>query len=288
MSRGAAGRSTGMTVLDAAAFAELTERHRRELHVHCYRMLASDDDADDAVQELLLRAWRARDSFDGGPHARAWLYRIGTTVCLDLLRARKRRPVAASSFAEVPWLQPYPDRQLDGVPEAGPDAVAVARETVELAFLVALQVLPPRRRAALLARDVLGCTAAEAAALLGTSVPAANSAVQRARTTLAGHLPTRRADWAAPRPDPVERELLERFIDAHERCDAAAAPGTTRSGRSSSTSCGWWTAGSPRSRRSATPCSRTSACLRRSTGDSAQFSVQIAKFSTLANDTQAT
>ena len=225
MSRGVGRRSTGMTVLDAAAFAELTERHRRELHVHCYRMLASYDDADDAVQELFLRAWRARDTFDGGPHARAWLYRIGTTVCLDLLRARRRRPVAASSFAEVPWLQPYPDRQLDEVvaPDSGPDAVAVARETVELAFLAALQVLPPRQRAALLARDVLGCTAAETAALLGTSVPAANSAVQRARTTLAGHLPAQRADWSAPRPDPAERELLERFIDAHERCDAAAA-----------------------------------------------------------------
>lgn len=210
---------------DEAAFAELTARHRRELHVHCYRMLASFDEAEDAVQETFLRAWRGRDGFDGGPLVRAWLYRIATNVCLDLLRRRSRRLTALHSFAEVPWLQPYPDGLLDEVapPDDQPDAVAVERETIELAFLAAMQLLPPRQRAALLVRDVLGWPASDTAALLETSVAAANSALQRARATLQEHLPPRRAEWAAGQPNAEERALLERFIDAHERCDAGAA-----------------------------------------------------------------
>ena len=202
--------------LDESTFDELTRRHSRELHLHCYRMLASFDDAQDALQETLLRAWGARDRFEGGAFARAWLYRIATNVCLNVVRSRRR----VDSFADISWLQPYPDVLLD---EVGPADQVVQRETVELAFLAALQVLPPRQRAALLARDVLDLTAAETARLLRTSVPAANSALQRARTTLRQHLPDERSQWPSGSPGPAERQLLARFIDAHQRCDAEAA-----------------------------------------------------------------
>jgi RNA polymerase sigma-70 factor (TIGR02960 family) len=210
---------------EESAFAALTERHRRELHVHCYRMLASFDEAEDAMQETFLRAWRGRDGFDGSTLFRAWLYRIATNVCLDMRRRSARQAPAMRSFAEVPWLQPYPDQLLDEVAPSDrePDAVAVERETIELAFLAAMQVLPPRQRAALIARDVLGWPASETASLLDTSVAAANSALQRARATIKEHLPARRAEWTAGDPSAEERALLERFIDAHERCDAAAA-----------------------------------------------------------------
>jgi RNA polymerase sigma-70 factor (TIGR02960 family) len=210
---------------EESAFAALTERHRRELHVHCYRMLASFDDAEDAVQETFLRAWRGRDRFDRGTLFRAWLYRIATNVCLDLVRQKSRRVAKLDSFAEVAWLQPYPDRLLDeaGPSDERPDAVAVERETIELVFLAALQLLPPRQRAALIARDVLGWSANETASLLEIGVAAANSALQRARATMRGHLPPRREEWSAREPSDQERALLARFIDAHERCDAAAA-----------------------------------------------------------------
>ena len=225
---GSAAGSEGASVTAAhleSRFAELTERHRRELHLHCYRMLASFDEAEDAVQETLLRAWRARDTFDGSAMFRAWLYRIATNVCLDQLRRRARHPTALASFAEVPWLQPYPDRLLDEIAPAAdrPDEVVVERETVALAFIAALQVLPPRQRAALISRDVLGWSASQTADLLQTSVAAANSALQRARVTMAGHLPARRSDWPAGQPSPQERALLDQFIDAHERGDAEAA-----------------------------------------------------------------
>jgi RNA polymerase sigma-70 factor (ECF subfamily) len=210
---------------DEAAFPALLERHRRELHVHCYRMLASFDEAEDAVQETYLRAWRSRDRFEAGSLLRAWLYRIATNVCLDQLRRHARRPGPLRSFAEVPWLQPYPDALLDEIAGPGddPDAVVVDRETIELAFLAALQVLPPRQRAALIARDVLGWSARETATLLETSVAAANSALQRARATMQDHLPERRSEWSTGAPSAEERDLLAQFIDAHERCDAAAA-----------------------------------------------------------------
>jgi RNA polymerase sigma-70 factor (TIGR02960 family) len=206
------------------AFAELTERHRRELHVHCYRMLASFEEAEDAVQETLLRAWRSRDTFDGSM-IRAWLYRIATNVCLDMLRRTSRRLTTVHNFSEVPWIQPYPDALLDEVAPSHdqPDAVIVERETIELAFLAAMQVLPPRQRAALIARDVLGWPAIETASLLETSVAAANSALQRARATMQEHLPARRSEWSAGEPSAEERALLEQFIDAHERGDAALA-----------------------------------------------------------------
>src|SRR6202011_1443132 len=210
---------------EESAFAALTERHRRELHVHCYRMLASFDEAEDAVQETFLRAWRSRDSFDGSSLFRAWLYRIATNVCLDVRRRSSRRLTTMRSLAEVPWLQPYPDRLLDEVAPSDeqPDAVAVERETIELVFLAAMQVLPPRQRAALIVRDVLGWPASETASVLETSIAAANSALQRARATMQQHLPPRRAEWSAGEPSAQERALLERFIDAHERGDAAAA-----------------------------------------------------------------
>jgi RNA polymerase sigma-70 factor (ECF subfamily) len=210
---------------DDAAFSALTERHRRELHVHCYRMLASFDEAEDAVQETFLRAWRSRDTFDGRSLFRAWLYRIATNVCLDVLRQSSRRLTTMHSFAEVPWLQPYPDALLDEVApsENEPEAVVVERETIELAFLAAMQLLPPRQRAALIVRDVLGWPASDTASLLETSVAAANSALQRARETMQAHLPARRAEWAAGKPSAEERALLERFIDAHESGDAPAA-----------------------------------------------------------------
>jgi RNA polymerase sigma-70 factor (ECF subfamily) len=212
-------------VADESAFAELTQRHRRELHVHCYRMLASFDEAEDAVQETFLRAWRGRDGFDGSTMFRAWLYRIATNVCLDQLRSRTRRLTHMPTYAEVPWLQPYPDQLLDEIAptEDEPDSVVVERETIELAFLAAMQVLPPRQRAALIARDVLGWPASETATLLETSVAAANSALQRARATMSEHLPPKRSEWSAGSPSDEERDLLARFIDAHERYDAPAA-----------------------------------------------------------------
>jgi RNA polymerase sigma-70 factor (TIGR02960 family) len=214
--------STG--VLLDEEFGTSTERYRRELHVHCYRMLASYDEAEDAVQETYLRAWRSWDAFSG-EHVRAWLYRIATNVCVDLIRARGRQVTRLHSYADVGWLSPYPDRLLDEVAaqDDEPEVVAVAKETIELAFLAALQVLPPRQRAALLAREVLGLPAEEMASLLEMSVPAANSALQRARATMRRHLPSHRNEWSAQPSSPAERELLEAFIDAHERCDAAGA-----------------------------------------------------------------
>jgi RNA polymerase sigma-70 factor (TIGR02960 family) len=200
------------------SFEDLATRHRRELHVHCYRMLASFDEAEDAVQETFLRAWRHRERFDGD-NLRAWLYRIATNVCLDMLRARARRGVSMESYADLPWLQPYPDTLLD----EEPDAVVVARETIELAFVAAMQELPPRQRAVMILRDVLGMSAIETAELLETTVAAANSALQRARATMQLHLPSHRLSWEAREPSPEEKELLDRFIDAHERGDAKAA-----------------------------------------------------------------
>src|SRR5947209_18416652 len=212
---------TGPLAGEQSDFAALTERYRRELHVHCYRMLSSFDEAGDAVQETFLHAWRGRDSFDGSSLFRAWLYRIATNVCLDMFRRSSRRLTTMHSFAEVPWLQPDPERLLDAAAPSDdqPDAVVAERETIELAFLAAMQVLPPRQRAALIVRDVLGWPASATASLLGTSVAAANSALQRARATMKEHLPARRAEWSAREPSAEERALLARCIDAHERCD---------------------------------------------------------------------
>jgi RNA polymerase sigma-70 factor (TIGR02960 family) len=205
---------------DEPGFAALAERHRRELHVHCYRMLASFDEAEDAVQETYLRAWRSRDTFDGSS-LRAWLYRIATNVCIDAQRRNARTTRNMQSFRDLPWLQPYPDALLEEVvpSDQQPDAVVVERETIELVFLAALQVLPTRQRAALIARDVLGWPATDTASMLETSVPAANSALQRARATMQEHLPRQRSEWSTPTSNDQEQALLQSFITAHERGD---------------------------------------------------------------------
>ncbi len=213
-------------IADDAAFTAFTEPYRRELHVHSYRMLGSFEEAEDAVQETYLRAWRSRATFDGSSAYRAWLYRIATNVCLDAIRRSNRRPPARSleSLGEVPWLQPYPDRLLDEIAprETEPDTVVVARETIELAFLAAIQLLPPRQRAVLILRDVLEWSARETASLLDMSVVAVNSALQRARATMAANRPHGRVGKPPPAPTPAELALLERAIDAHQRVDVAA------------------------------------------------------------------
>jgi RNA polymerase sigma-70 factor (ECF subfamily) len=218
---------------DAAAFGALAERYRRELQVHCYRMLGSFEDSEDLVQETLLRAWRRRDTFEGRSTFRAWLYRIATNACLDFLERHPRQPVprqpapgldpqAALPPAAIPWLQPYPDRLLEpsAPSDAEPDNAIVAKETIELAFLAAIQHLPPRQRAVLILRDVLGWPANETAALLEMTVAAVKSALQRARPTLKQHLPEQRLDWApSGTPTAQERALLQRYVDAHQRAD---------------------------------------------------------------------
>jgi RNA polymerase sigma-70 factor (ECF subfamily) len=213
------------TAGDEAAFAALTERYRRELHVHCYRMLGSFDEAEDLLQETFLRAWRARESFEGGQGFRAWLYRIATNACLDTLRRNSRRVKSVQSFAEVPWIQPYPDRLLDEIApdHTRPDAVVVAKETIELAFLATIQLLPPKQRAVLILRDVLDYSAAETASLLDLTVAASNSALQRARVTLRERGPDRGLASSMGEPTDQERVLVERLIEAHEKQDAAAA-----------------------------------------------------------------
>ncbi len=216
---------------DQAAFAELTSRYRRELQVHCYRMLGSFDDSEDLVQETLLRAWKHRTGFEGRSTFRAWLYRIATNACLDALERMSRRPAPTPEggstpwhAGEVPWLQPFPDRLLDDI--ASPDdpvESVVARETIELAFIVAIQHLPPKQRAVLILRDVLAWSAKETATLLDTSVASVNSALQRARETLKRRMPKRRLEWEASwDPSIDERALLQRYMDASERADMAA------------------------------------------------------------------
>jgi RNA polymerase sigma-70 factor (ECF subfamily) len=217
-------RHTTMTSIqlnDRTAFDEIASRHRRELQLHCYRMLGSLEESEDLVQETFLRAWRRRETYAGRSTVRAWLYRIATNACLDALQRRPRAPQGG----EVAWLQPYPDELLEGIAEPGaePDAAVVAKETIELAFLVAIQHLPPQTRAVLILRDVLDWPAKDTAALLETSVAAVNSALQRARAGLKQHLPERRAEWASGAdPTEAERELLDRYVEASDRADAHA------------------------------------------------------------------
>ncbi|MEU4424863.1 RNA polymerase subunit sigma-70 [Actinoplanes sp. NPDC024001] len=208
---------------DTARFALLTERHRRELQVHCYRMLANYEDAQDMTQETFLRAWRKRESFQGHASLRTWLYRIATNACLDLLDKRPDRTVVSElpdPGAELGYLQPYPDRMLPQDPQ---DSV-VARETIELAFIVAVQHLPPRQRAVFILRDVLGWPAPQAAGALALSVASVTSALQRARVTMRARLPGRRLDWRSPATVELshdERGAVKAYIDAHERNDLA-------------------------------------------------------------------
>ncbi|TQS45066.1 RNA polymerase subunit sigma-70 [Cryptosporangium phraense] len=199
---------------DAASFALLVERHRRELQVHCYRMLANYQDAQDLTQETFLRAWNKRESFEGRAALRTWLYRIATNACLDFLEKRNDRTPAPVGL-ELPYLQPYPDAAL-------PEEIVVARETIELAFIVAVQHLPPRQRAVFILRDVLGWPASKAADDLELTVASVTSALQRARGTMREQLPDRRSDWRSPTTHELsddERSVVRSYIDAHERND---------------------------------------------------------------------
>jgi RNA polymerase sigma-70 factor (TIGR02960 family) len=215
---------------DEGAFRELTDPHRRELQLHCYRILGSMQDAEDMLQETLLAAWRSLEAFEGRASLRAWLYRIATNRCLDALRARSRRPREVQVMAEMPeptrrtetiWLEPYPDVLLEDIPDrsAGPAARYEARESIELAFIVALQHLPPRQRAALVLRDVLGFRTAEIAEMLDTGEASVKGALQRARAGLEARLPAADRD-RAPRPNSArERQLVGRFAHAVESGD---------------------------------------------------------------------
>jgi RNA polymerase sigma-70 factor (ECF subfamily) len=215
---------------DEEAFRELTDPHRRELQVHCYRILGSMHDAEDVLQETLLGAWRGLERFEERASLRAWLYRIATNRCLNALRDAGRRPLPLdlpfdppepTRVGEPTWLEPYPDVLLEGIIDAspGPDARYETRETVELAFIAALQHLPPRQRAALVLRDVLGFHAAEVADMLDSSVDSVKGALKRARATLEQRLPPTDRD-RSPRPNsPGERELAGRFADAWEADD---------------------------------------------------------------------
>jgi RNA polymerase sigma-70 factor (ECF subfamily) len=221
----------GSPLTIAPGFAGL-EQHRRELTAYCYRMLGSPFEAEDAVQDTLLRAWRSRDGFEGRSAVRSWLYRIATNVCLDMLsgRARRARPMdlgparphdgpIGEILPEVTWLEPVPDGLV--VSDAGdPAEVVHSRETIRLAFMAALQHLPPRQRAVLILCEVLRWQANEVAELLETSVASVNSALQRARATLAERNVT--ASDPAPALDASDRELLARYVEAFERYDMDA------------------------------------------------------------------
>lgn len=209
---------------DRDAFAALVEPHRADLQLHCYRMLGSLQDAEDTLQEVLLAAWMGLEGFEARSSVRTWLHRIATNRCLNALRTTARRPMAAkpptarhpepSRLTEIPWLQPYPDVLLDGLPDQnpGPEARYEAREAVSLAFITAMQLLPPNQRAVLILRDVLGYRAAETAELLGITESAVTSALKRARATMqtapAGDRPA-----LAP-GSPEEQELTDRFVAA--------------------------------------------------------------------------
>jgi RNA polymerase sigma-70 factor, ECF subfamily len=211
---------------DETSFAELVEPHRRELHAHCYRMLGSVHDADDALQEALLGAWKGRFGFEGRGSLRSWLYTIATNACLRILEGRKRRELPggtgsgndpgaplAEPLAEAVWIEPYPDEFLR----------YEDREGVELAYVAALQLLPPNQRAALILREVLGFSARETAEILETSVASVNSALQRARAKLDREVPDRsQQETMRALGDERSRELVARFLDAWNRADIVA------------------------------------------------------------------
>ena len=223
---------------DREAFAELVEPYRTELLLLCYRMLGSFQDAEDTLQEVLLAAWMGLEGFEGRSSLRTWLHRIATNRCLNALRSSSRRSAALvpvdvsasasaigvgefpkpSHFGEIPWLQPYPDLLLDSLPDRdpGPEARYESREAISLAFLTALQLLPPNQRAVLMLRDVLGYRAAEAAELLGLTESAVNSALKRARQALdAARTLSPSADSPAPVPGSLEeQDLADRFVTA--------------------------------------------------------------------------
>ena len=221
---------TANTKPGSEEFARLTDPFRPELLAHCYRMLGSLHDAEDQVQETLLRAWRSFDQFEGRSSLRTWLYRIATNACLRAIETRRRRPLPSglgapgedpegpmtAAMPEVPWLEPIPDALLR--PEsADPAAVATSRTNVRLALIAALQYLPARQRAVLILRDVLGWRAAEVAELLGTTTVATNSALQRARAQLQQAAPSE--DEIREPADPADRALLDRYATAFENAD---------------------------------------------------------------------
>jgi len=224
-----------MLTSDEATFRRLVEPHRRELQLHCYRILGSVQDAEDMLQETLLSAWRGLEGFKGEASLRSWLYSIATNRCLNALRARSRRPretpmpPPGTGFAEPTrltesvWVEPYPDALLEEDPSVDPEARYDARESIELAFVVALQHLPPRQRAVLVLRDVLGFRASEVAATLETSESAVNSALHRARTALEA---ARGDRGNAPAPQSAaERDVVGRFADAFVSGDLQALVG---------------------------------------------------------------
>src|SRR6187397_309517 len=215
---------------DAGKLEDQLEQHRAELRAYCYRMLGSPFEAEDAVQETFIRAWRGFERFEGRAALRSWLYRIATNVSLDMLNGKERRarpmdlgparePVESNlnTLPEVTWIEPVPDGLV--VPEGDPADVAVARETIRLAFIAALQHLPPRQRAVLILCEVLRWQASEVAELLETSVASVNSALQRARATLDATDLTTDAELSV---DTADAELLERYVEAFERYDMEA------------------------------------------------------------------
>jgi len=218
--------------LSEQAFSDLTEPHRRALQAHCYRMVGSAQEAEDLAQETLWRAWRRRETYEGRAPLRSWLYKIATNLCLDALKQRPRRtlPAAleAASTLEQPapppasepvWLEPFPDDLLAS-DDANPEARYAARESVALAFMTSLQLLPPRQRAVLILRDVLDWQAGEVAEALGQSVPSVKSALHRARTTLASHQQSTRLDDLRHHPaDEALRGQLDRYVLAWETAD---------------------------------------------------------------------
>jgi len=221
---------------DGDAFRELTEPHRRELQVHCYRMLGSLQDAEDALQDTLLAAWQGLGGFDGRSSLRTWLYRIATNRCLDARRAASRRrakewdvpdvePPEPSRLGEIVWLEPFPDALLEGAVDVplGPEARYEQTESISLAFITALQVLPPRQLAVLILRDVLGFRTNEVADILDATVESVNSALKRARASLRRGLPPTDGREPPPAPDsPAERAFVGKFVRAYESGDVDA------------------------------------------------------------------
>jgi RNA polymerase sigma-70 factor (TIGR02960 family) len=221
---------------DNDAFRALTEPHRRELLVHCYRMLGSFQDAEDALQDTLLAAWRGLGGFEGRASIRTWLYRIATNRCLNALRSASRRPAKEwdnpeveppepTHLGEVVWLEPYPDALLEGAISVplGPEARYEQAEAISLAFVTALQLLPPRQLAVLVLRDVLGFHADEVADILDSTVDSVNSALKRARAGLRHRLPPSGERESPPGPDsPAEQALVARFVRAYESGDVDA------------------------------------------------------------------
>jgi RNA polymerase sigma-70 factor (ECF subfamily) len=213
---------------DEAAFNAATQRYRKELRVHCYRMMGSLEESEDLVQETFLRAWRGRQTFVGRASLRAWLYGIATNACLDALGRKPREP---KPNGEVSWLQPFPDPLLDAPapPSQQPDTATFARENIGLAFMAAIQFLPAKQRAALILCDVLDWSAKEAAELLDLTVAALNSALQRARATLRERRPDLGPEWRpGADPDQQQRQLLERYVSTTERGDVAGLAETLR------------------------------------------------------------